>query len=462
MNSAILKTAVNSEDAYIQAKFRPLPVKADPEVMREFMMYVFLISLAYNFIPCYTIMFIVIERKNFVKLQQRVSGVSIYSYWCSNFVIDYAIFLFVSFFTFIFFWVFKAELYLGADRISMNICLHLAFGISIISMTYLSSLRFRMPSKAQVLIYLLCFISGFILIIIGMNLKRSESTKSFQLNVLEWIFRIFPTYSMFNGMYSISTPFWTKIYYDLEEEPEVWSKYVALYELVYLIVTSLVFIVLLFVTESKREKNIENLNPSKVEELVERVQEEDVIKEMNEVKSRNDLAVKVQDLTKVFEVFDDGGCFKKGRETFRRVKAVKGISFGIEKGDCFGLLGAKGAGKSTTFKMLNGELQPSFGVAKINNLNVATDMKKIRHQIGYCPQTDPLLDNLTAREHLELYAAVKGIPEDMWDSLIDDAIEKLNLTEFENIPAGAYSGGRKQKEVISCHSFAWKPISCNP
>jgi ATP-binding cassette, subfamily A (ABC1), member 3 len=72
-----------------------------------------------------------------------------------------------------------------------------------------------------------------------------------------------------------------------------------------------------------------------------------------------------------------------------------------------------------------------------------------RKNIGYCPQFDALSDNLTSREHLELYAAIKGIPKDKREQLISKKIKEMNLTEFEHIPAGTYSGGNKRKLSVA-------------
>jgi ATP-binding cassette subfamily A (ABC1) protein 3 len=74
--------------------------------------------------------------------------------------------------------------------------------------------------------------------------------------------------------------------------------------------------------------------------------------------------------------------FGKGNQVLSKKLAVKGITFGVNKGDCFGLLGTNGAGKTTTFKMLSGEIQPTSGLCEVNGMNVITEMKNIRHLIG--------------------------------------------------------------------------------
>lgn len=91
--------------------------------------------------------------------------------------------------------------------------------------------------------------------------------------------------------------------------------------------------------------------------------------------------------------------------------AVKGLSIGIPNGECFGLLGINGAGKSSTLSMLSGEFLPSSGQASLAGYNLLTDIHACRRRIGFCPQFDALFELLTAREHLELYARIKGIAE---------------------------------------------------
>lgn len=113
-------------------------------------------------------------------------------------------------------------------------------------------------------------------------------------------------------------------------------------------------------------------------------------------------AIKVDKLRKVYAL---GGAKYK--------VAVDCLSFGVKNGECFALLGVNGAGKTTTFKMLSGDCVQTSGKAYINGYDIPSQMKQAQHDIGYCPQFDALLENLTAKEHLFLYAAIKGIPQDI-------------------------------------------------
>jgi ATP-binding cassette subfamily A (ABC1) protein 3 len=122
------------------------------------------------------------------------------------------------------------------------------------------------------------------------------------------------------------------------------------------------------------------------------------------------------------------------------------------------LLGTNGAGKTTTFKALSGEITPTYGITKIAGYDLSKDMNKVRYLIGYCPQFDALLENLTAKEHLELYAAIKGIPVNLREKLIQTALRQLNLKQFENVLAGTYSGGNKRKLSVAIALLGNPPI----
>mmetsp|Transcript_47540 Transcript_47540/g.72669 ORF Transcript_47540/g.72669 Transcript_47540/m.72669 type:complete len:136 (-) Transcript_47540:598-1005(-) len=125
--------------------------------------------------------------------------------------------------------------------------------------------------------------------------------------------------------------------------------------------------------------------------------------------------------------------------------AVDRVSFGVKNGECFGLLGVNGAGKTTTFKILSGEHTPTSGKAYIVGHDLSNDMKEARKYIGYCPQFDALQENLTAKEHLFFYAAIKGIPKDRRPPLVEKKLVEMNLKEYENVVANTYSGGNKRK-----------------
>lgn len=117
-------------------------------------------------------------------------------------------------------------------------------------------------------------------------------------------------------------------------------------------------------------------------------QDEDITEEHDRIikKSPDDLPVRVADLKK----------------TYGHVTAVENVSFGLEYGECFALLGVSGAGKTTCFKSLTGEIYPTKGKVTINGHNIASasGFEAARKMIGYCPQFDAIFTGLTVLEHL--------------------------------------------------------------
>ena len=101
------------------------------------------------------------------------------------------------------------------------------------------------------------------------------------------------------------------------------------------------------------------------------------------------------------------------------VIACKKVSFGLDYGDCFALLGVNGAGKTTTFKMLTGLVKPTAGHIKIGDNDVSKKFNSVRKMIGYCPQFDAIFPLMTVSEHLYYYARIKKIPKKYHKAIID-------------------------------------------
>lgn len=108
--------------------------------------------------------------------------------------------------------------------------------------------------------------------------------------------------------------------------------------------------------------------------------------------------------------------------------------------------------------MLTGDHICTSGEAHINGYDVSTEMHLARYNIGYCPQFDTLLENLTTREHLNLYAAIKGIPTNIRKELVDKKIKEMDLEKFEHVPAGTYSGGNKRKLSVAIAMIGNPPV----
>ncbi|MDR0606496.1 MAG: ABC transporter ATP-binding protein [Bacteroidales bacterium] len=133
---------------------------------------------------------------------------------------------------------------------------------------------------------------------------------------------------------------------------------------------------------------------------------------------------------------------------FGQTQALQDISFSIEAGELFGLIGPDGAGKSTLFNVLVTLIQPDEGTAKIQGYDLITDYKKIRHIIGYLPGRFSLYGSLSCQENLEFFAKLYGESIKKNYKLIAPIWEQLR--PFKNRKASALSGGMKQKLALCC------------
>ncbi|MDD3804028.1 MAG: ABC transporter ATP-binding protein, partial [bacterium] len=128
---------------------------------------------------------------------------------------------------------------------------------------------------------------------------------------------------------------------------------------------------------------------------------------------------------------------------FKKVEAVKGVSFSVEKNQVFGLLGPNGAGKSTTLKMMMGIIGPSEGEIEIMGGRI--NNKTIRSKIGFLPENPSFYPFLTAYETLDFIAGLFNIKKDARQDRIKTLIGLVGLTDAMSNPVGTFSKGMVQR-----------------
>lgn len=138
----------------------------------------------------------------------------------------------------------------------------------------------------------------------------------------------------------------------------------------------------------------------------------------------------------------------KVSKNYGKVEALKDVSFSVEPGEIFGLIGPDGAGKSTLFRILTTLLLADKGTATVGGLDTVTDYKQIRRQVGYMPGRFSLYQDLTVEENLEFFATVFHTTIRENYDLIKDIYQQIE--PFKKRRAGALSGGMKQKLALSC------------
>jgi len=145
-------------------------------------------------------------------------------------------------------------------------------------------------------------------------------------------------------------------------------------------------------------------------------------------------AISVRDLTRKFGGF----------------VAVNHVSFDVERGEIFGFLGANGAGKSTTIRMLCGLLKPTSGTALVDGVDVSREPEQVKLRIGYMSQRFSLYELLTVDQNIRFFGGLYGLTDDQIENRKRFVIDMAGLTGRENTKARDLAGGWRQRLALGC------------
>ena len=134
---------------------------------------------------------------------------------------------------------------------------------------------------------------------------------------------------------------------------------------------------------------------------------------------------------------------------YKDVHAVDGLSFSVEAGELFALLGINGAGKTTAIKLLCGLSRPTAGNAMLCGHSVCEDVRAVKRCIAVSPQETAVAPKLSARENLELIAGAHGLDKAEAAKRIAELADVLGLQEILSRPAGKLSGGWQRRLSIA-------------
>jgi ABC-2 type transport system ATP-binding protein len=136
---------------------------------------------------------------------------------------------------------------------------------------------------------------------------------------------------------------------------------------------------------------------------------------------------------------------KNLKKTFGETHAVDNVSLQVKTGEIYGLVGADGAGKTTTMRLLVGALLPDEGNATICGYDVIRKTEIARSQLGYLSQRFSMYEDLTVLENIRFFAEVRGLKPNEWLPRCMEILEFVGLEKFKDRRAGQLSGGMKQK-----------------
>ena len=136
---------------------------------------------------------------------------------------------------------------------------------------------------------------------------------------------------------------------------------------------------------------------------------------------------------------------EKLSKNYGSVRAVKSISFDLSDGQVVGFLGANGAGKSTTLKIMTGYISPTSGNVYYNDYNIQDHTSIIQKDIGYLPELNPLYTEMIVHDYLKFISDIRGIPNDKFKSALHRVVEECGLNGVVHRTIGNCSKGYKQR-----------------
>nr|XP_056723638.1 phospholipid-transporting ATPase ABCA7 [Euleptes europaea] len=392
------------------------------------------VMFALSFVPASFVLFLIEERVSKAKHLQIVSGMKPGVYWLGNFAWDMCNYLVPAVLVVLIFICFQQKSYVSPANLPTLILLLLLYGWSITPLMYPASFFFSVPSTAYVALTCINLFIGINGSVATFVLELFTDKKLNDINViLKKVFLVFPHFCLGRGLIDMVK---NQAMADAFERfgdkhfisPLSWD--LAGKNIFAMAVEGVIFFIFTILVQYKFFIHLRPF-PVKLPPLEE--EDEDVAKERKRIvsrKHRGDILV-LQDLTKVYRR--------------NRKPAVDRLCVGIPPGECFGLLGVNGAGKTSTFKMLTGDSEVTSGEAFLKGYSVLSDLQSIHQNMGYCPQFDAINNLLTAREHLRFYCRLRGVPESTIPGVVQGGLSTLGLTQYADRPAGRYSGGNKRK-----------------
>eukprot|EP01064_Diplonema_japonicum_P016941 TRINITY_DN24_c0_g1_i7.p1 TRINITY_DN24_c0_g1~~TRINITY_DN24_c0_g1_i7.p1 ORF type:complete len:1712 (+),score=594.56 TRINITY_DN24_c0_g1_i7:118-5253(+) len=443
----------NGNNTYVSMVNDPLPFSDFfKEQLKSFMAVNIAtnIMLPFCFIPANYVAFMVKERVTKSKHVQVVSGVRLPVYWMSNFCWDLLAFMVSTFLCFLMFFIFNRKEYVGGGETFLaTFLLFFFYGVTAIWAAYLSSFYFESPTVGQNTVLLGNYFSGFALVMTVGILQMVKSTRKVA-KVLRFVFRVIPSFCLGDGILALAQlPSNKKM--GITSDGALAMDVVG-WDIVFLCIMCPVYALLSLSHDfpqiwyalgvRKPPPSLDTVRDGGGGGSSSRKEEEDddVAAERQAVLGgRGGDVVRVKGLRKVYP----------GTEGRRPKVAVKEVTFGVKTGEIFAFLGTNGAGKTSTISVLAGDYAPTAGTASIKGHDVVTDAAEAKRELGYCPQFDALLDMLTPREHIELYASLRGVPTSIRGEMANSLIQVLGLQEHENTVCKKLSGGNKRKTSIA-------------
>ncbi|XP_055264689.1 ATP-binding cassette sub-family A member 10 isoform X3 [Moschus berezovskii] len=410
----------------------------------------FLLLFIVNCLSPFIGMSSVSDYKQKARAQLRISGLCPSAYWCGQALVDIPFYFGILVSIHLMYYIFFEFTIVLEFMFALVVCVA-GCAACLVLLTYVISLLFPTGRKNNGFWSLSFFlISLFMLIILGLTHSGSI--------VIICILLIPSCTSIFFLSYVIEL---SSMYHRRSESQDSQESAIGEIFLLAVFIPYLQIIIFLFIIrclemkygkETMRKDPFFRISPRrrKYRPNPEEPEEEDEDVQTERVKTANALAASSLDEPVVMASCLHKEYKQKKKRCFsaRKTKtAIRNVSFCINKGEVLGLLGHNGAGKSTSIKMITGDAKPTAGVVVFSGSGTPQMQQEGDGfgRLGYCPQEDALWPEITVREHLDLYAAVKGLAKEEAALSISRLADALKLQDQMALPTKALPEGAKRK-----------------
>lgn len=499
VTNSLLKSLLNSSKHHITTINHPLPRDINDQITDLQLKggagfnIATTLTFGFSFLIASFSSFLIKERVSNAKHIQYLNGANSIIFWLSAFVWDMINYIIPSIISILLIWAFGITEFVGGERVWYTLGLFFFYGLAHIPQTYLMSYLFKVAATGFATIVAWNILASQASLIAVNILQLPQLDLVSEANIIEWVFlTILPNFAFgqaltdlyanyeYNQVCSNYTQFceifpnpcciafknisanpcgandcilWTTNYM-------AWDKpglgrfftfmpiqFLVQFGIVLLLEFGLIrtFFYKLRQAISRNEPNIQD--QTQIEALYgdvpkddDVIAEERRIRELNIKENNEDLLI-INNITKYYD----------------RFMAVKGVSIGIKPKECFGLLGVNGAGKTSTFKMITGDEMITRGNVFLNKTSILSEINKYQKQIGYCPQFDPLIDQMTCMETLVMFSRLRAIKEELINKTCHSLINLLDLSDHTYKMCYTLSGGNKRKLSVAI-SLIGSPI----
>ncbi|XP_055389657.1 phospholipid-transporting ATPase ABCA3-like isoform X2 [Condylostylus longicornis] len=481
VHNALLRAVSNSSNL-IEVTNYPLPysteTKLDALDTGGYLGFNLALNLSFSMgvISTFYVLFVIKERETRAKLLQFVSGVRVSIFWFSQFLADFVSYLITAIITLVTLACFQEDGMSTFAELGRTFLVLIIFGIVVLPFTYLLSFLFTVPATGFSRVSVINIFTGMALFVVVFTIGLPVFDLEETAKNLNYVFLLLPHYSLAKSLDSINkigsteatcmkicnyvnvpsqfckmellcaynekccvSGYWTW------KEPGIAANIVLGIVSFFGCFTMLLIKEYGFLDETCYQiklvaMKIYNFYMEKIKRAPMRSEgdyanlDEDVINEKLRISQMSK-----DDIQNTNIVLD------KVTKYYWNFRAVNEISVGIKSSECFGLLGVNGAGKTTTFKMMTGDERITFGQAYVKGYSLRNDINTVYRHIGYCPQFDALLEELTGRETLRIFSLLRGIPEKRINKISEELAKGFGFTKHLDKQIKNYSGGNKRK-----------------